>query len=200
MFVQVIESRTNDPDALRGQLQRWEHELMPGAVGYLGSTGGCTASGDLVLMARFEDADSARRNSDRAEQGEWWKETEAYLDGPARFRETTDVDVTRNGDLDDAGFVQVMIGHVADQARLRDLAREAEPFLTELRPELLGSVLAFFDDGEYVEFAYFTNESDARAGEAKELPAEVAEQIAEWDAVAKVEHYRDLAEPWLTTP
>ena len=50
MFVQVIESRTNDPDALRGQLQRWERELMPGAVGYLGSTGGCTASGDLILL------------------------------------------------------------------------------------------------------------------------------------------------------
>lgn len=200
MFIQVIEGRTEDPDALRRQLERWERELMPGAAGYLGSTGGCTSSGDCVIMARFEDAESARRNSDRPEQGAWWKETEACFDGPARFRETTDVDVMTHGDPDRARFVQVMVGRVADKAHARDLQREADPMLAEFRPELLGTVTAYFDRDEYVTLAYFTGEAAARQGEAKAPPADVAERIAEWGNVMKVEHFHDIAEPWLTSP
>lgn len=200
MFIQLMQARTNDAEAVQRQMQRWERELMPGAVGYLGSTGGCTASGACVMMARFEDGEAARRNSDRAEQDAWWKETEACFDGPVRFRETTEAEVMTHGDLDGAGFVQVMVGSVTDKSRAQELNREADPILAELRPELLGSVTAYFGDDEFVTFAYFTDETAARAGEAKEPPADVAERMAEWDEVMKVEHYHDLADPWLTTP
>jgi len=68
MFIQVIEGHTRDAEALHHQLERWQRDLMPGAIGYLGSTGGCTATGDCILIARFESAEAARRNSDRPEQ------------------------------------------------------------------------------------------------------------------------------------
>jgi hypothetical protein len=197
MFIQVIEGRTNDPEALHRQVERWEREVKPGAIGYLGSTGGCTSSGDCILIARFTDREAAQRNSERPEQTAWWTETEKLFDGAPRFHETTDVDVMAHGQLDDAHFVQVMDGHVADRARADALERESDTALAQARPDLLGAVTAYFEGDEFLEVAYFTTEEAARAAESREMPAEMAPQFAEWQQVMKVEHYRDLDHPWL---
>jgi hypothetical protein len=42
MFIQVIEGKTKNPDGVHERLEVWKHDLMPTAIGYLGSTGGCT--------------------------------------------------------------------------------------------------------------------------------------------------------------
>ena len=49
MFVQAIEGRVADREALRRELERWENELRPGARGFLGSTAGVKTS---VTVAR----------------------------------------------------------------------------------------------------------------------------------------------------
>ena len=105
MFIQVIEGRTSDPEALHRQMDVWERELKPGAEGYLGSAGGCTADGSFIMAVRFSDRDAAMRNGARAAQSAWWRETERCLDGPATFHDTEDVHVMTNGRLEDAGFV-----------------------------------------------------------------------------------------------
>ena len=197
MFIQVIEGRTNDPEAVHRQVERWERELKPGATGYLGSTGGCTSGGDCILIARFTDREAAQRNSDRPEQTEWWTETERLFDGAPRFHETTDVEVMTHGDLDSAHFVQVMDGHVTDRGRAAMLEHDADSALADARPDLLGAVTAYFDGDEFLEVAYFTTEEEARAAEARDLPPEMAAEFAEWEQVMKVEHYRDIADPWL---
>ena len=171
---------------------------MPGAVGYLGSTGGCTTSGDCILIARFTDADAARRNSERPEQDAWWRETAAQFDGPITFHDTTDVDVITHGAFDDAHFVQIMEGHVADRNRARALTDESDPMLVEQRPDLLGAVTAYYGDGEYTEAAYFTSEAEARAGERKEMPPEFTERFAQYQDVWQVDRYLDLPDPWLS--
>ena len=198
MFVQVIEGTTSDPDALHRRLEVWEAELMPGAIGYLGSTGGCTSSGDCILIARFESREAAQRNSDRPEQTEWWNETAKCFDGPVRFHDSVDVEVMAHGGFDDAGFVQVMDGHVTDRTRAIDLEHESDRVLADLRPDLLGSVTAFYDDGEFTEVAYFTDEASARSAERAEMPPELAEKFAEWESIMKVDRYLDIREPWLT--
>jgi hypothetical protein len=198
MFIQVIEGKTNDADKLHRQLEVWERDLMPGAIGYLGSTGGCTSTGDCILIARFESEDAAKRNSDRPEQDAWWSETERCFDGPVRFHDTVDVQVMAHGDLDGAHFVQVMEGHVSDHDRAVALGEESDPILTDARPDLLGAVTAFFDDGEFTEVAYFTSEEDARRAETGPVPDEAAPMLEEWEHVMKVEKYLDLTEPWLT--
>ncbi len=198
MFIQVIEGRTSDPVALHRRLEVWEAELMPDAIGYLGSTGGCTSNGDCILIARFESPEAARRNSDRPEQTEWWNETERCFDGPVRFHDSVDVEVMTHGGLDDARFVQVMDGHVTDRTRAIDLEHESDSVLAELRPDLLGSVTAFYDDGEFTEVAYFTDEASAREGERGDMPPELAEKFAEWESIMKVDKYLDIREPWLT--
>ncbi|MGD9701546.1 MAG: hypothetical protein AB7Q42_06170 [Acidimicrobiia bacterium] len=197
MFIQVIEGKTHDADALHRQLEVWQRDLMPGAIGYLGSTGGCTSNGDCILVARFESREAAQRNSDRPEQTQWWQETMKCFDGDVRFHDSVDVQVMEHGTLDDAHFVQVMEGHVMDRSRAEMLEREADPMLAEMRPELIGAVTAFFDGDEFAELAYFTSEEAAREGERQEPPPEAAAQMAEWERVMKVERYLDIKDPWL---
>lgn len=199
MYIQVIEGKTNDPGALYERLDIWERDLMPGAIGYLGSTGGCTASGDFILVARFESRDAAQRNSDRPEQSAWWAETETLFDGPARFHDSDDVQLMEHGELDSAHFVQVMEGHYSDRNRLIEIEREADPMLARLRPELLGAITVYFQDDEFTEVAYFTSEEEARRGESEPMPAEFASTFAEWERLAKVERYIDIADPRLTS-
>ena len=90
MFVQVIKGHTSDPAGLRQQMDTWRRDLKPGAVGFEGTTGGIADDGTVILLARFADADAARRNADRPEQGAWWEQTAKYFDSEPTFRESTD--------------------------------------------------------------------------------------------------------------
>ena len=198
MFIQVIQGRTADPEALRRRVEVWEQELRPGATGYLGSAGGCTSDGSFFLAARFEDHDAAMRNSRRPEQTAWWSETEACFDGPATFHDTEDVHVMAHGPLEEAGFVQVMEGHVADRAQADALEREADPVLARVRPDLLGTITAYFGADDFADIAYFTSEQAARDAERRDMPPEAAAAFGEWEQVMKVDRYLDIRQPWLT--
>ena len=197
MFVQVIEGRTGDAAGLRRQFERWQQEVRPGAEGFLGSTVGIADDGNVVALARFESADAAARNSQRAEQAAWWNETEKYLEG-ATFHDCTDTDTTLGGGRDDAGFVQVMIGRCTDPARMKELNRDFERRAPEVRPDVLGGISVFGDDGYYAEAAYFTSEADARAGEQDmaNLSGEDQAMYESWQAVMGGEvRYVDLKDP-----
>src|SRR3954454_17501872 len=114
MFVQVIQGHVDDAAPLRAAMEQWVRDVSPGAIGWLGSTGGVTEDGRFIVLARFESEDAARRNSERPEQDRWWSETARLLDGDATFRDSTDVTVDLSGDPDRAGFVQVMQGRSMD--------------------------------------------------------------------------------------
>jgi hypothetical protein len=198
MFIQVIEGRTSDPRALHERLDVWERDLRPGAVGYLGSTGGCTSDGDCILIARFEDEESARRNAARPEQTAWWTETEKCFDGPVTFHDTTDVQVMSHGAMDEARFVQVMEGRVTDRQAADRLTMESDDVLRRERPDLVGSVTAYYGDGEFTEVAYFTSEQDAREGEQHPVPPEFTSQFEAFQRLWQVDRYLDITDPWLT--
>ena len=166
MFVQVIKGHTSDPAGLRRQLERWRDELKPGAVGFEGSTVGIADDGTFIALARFTDSGAAKKNSDRPEQGAWWKDTTKYLDGEPTFRESTDTAPLFGGGSNDARFVQIMEGSVKHRAKAE--AFETPDMLEQLRaacPDLLGGQRVWFDDDTYIEAAYFTSEAEARRGE-----------------------------------
>jgi hypothetical protein len=167
MFVQVIKGRTSDPEGMQRQAQRWISDVRPSAIGHLGGTFGIADDGTFVVLARFEDEQSARANSERPEQQSWWEETARFSDGEATLRESSDVTLLFGGGSDDAGFVQVMEGTVTDRAKVE--AWETPERLEELRaarPDLLGGIRVWQSDGAFVEAAYFTSEDDARQGES----------------------------------
>jgi hypothetical protein len=166
MFVQVIKGHTNDPSGLREHLETWRRDLKPGAVGFEGTTGGIADDGTAIFLARFTDATAAQQNAERPEQGAWWEQTLKFFDSEPTFRESSDTSLLFGGGSDDAGFVQVMEGSVRDRAKAE--AFETPETLEQLRaarPDLLGGQRVWFDDGTYVEAAYFTSEADARRGE-----------------------------------
>jgi hypothetical protein len=196
MFIQIIQGRTSDADGLRAALDRWEEELAPGAVGWLGSTGGVTEDGRSIGVVRFESEEAARRNSDRPEQSRWWAETEKLFDGGATFRESTDVVVDVQGDPDQAGFVQVMQGRTSDPQRARELMTQDPDTWAAFRPDVIASVEALHDDGGYTMVLYFTSEADAREGERKEAPPELRAAMEEMNKLSVGEpEFFDLRQP-----
>ena len=172
MFIQVIQGKTSDADALRAQDDRWTEEVAPGAVGFLGSTSGVTDDGTSIAVVRFESEDAARRNSERPEQDAWWQQT-AQLIPDATFRETSDTVLMGSGGSDDAGFVQVIQGQVSDVERMREIGAQFEASGAMARPDVLGGIVALYDDGSYTNVIYFTSEAAAREGEAKDPPPEL---------------------------
>lgn len=201
MFVQMFTGRVTDRDAVRAVLESWPSSAGRDAKGWLGSTAGITDDGELVALARFESEDAARANSERPEQGEWWESLAAHLAGEASFFESSEVDDDVVGDPGTARFVQVMRGRVSDATRARALASEGTGIWARYRPDILASLLLSHDDGEYAMAIYFTSEVEARRGEKKEPPAELAALIEEMNSldVGEVTYY-DLRDPWLSAP
>ena len=198
MFIQVIQGRTSDADGLRAAIDRWEKDLAPGTVGWLGTTGGVTADGRAIAVVRFESEEAARRNSERPEQDRWWRETEKLYDGGATFRESSDVVVDLQGDPDRAGFVQIMQGRTSDPARARQLMTQDPDMWAKFRPDVLGSVEALHDGGAYTMVLYFTSEAEAREGERKEVPLELRATMDEMEKLTVEQpEFFDLEQPML---
>lgn len=201
MFVQVIQGRTQQPQALVDAFDRWKAGLSSGATGWLGSTGGVTEDGRFIVVARFESEKAAMANSARPEQDAWWAETAKLLDGEAVFHNSTDVEVDVNGDPDQAGFVQVMQGRGSDPERAKQLMAQDADKWAELRPDVIGSVAIGHDEGAYTMVMYFTSEAEAREGERKELPPELQAQMEEMNKLNIGEpEFFDLKQPSLNSP
>jgi hypothetical protein len=196
MFVQVIKGRTNDAAAVRRQAERWRDEIRPGAVGFLGSTAGVADDGTFVVFARFADEASAKANSERPEQGAWWSEMAAHIDGEPTFLESSDAEIILDPS-DDAGFVQVMEGTVTDRARAQALEGEMIDQLRSVRPDLLGSVRVWLPGDAFIEAAYFTSEEEARKGESSE---EFSQPPEEFSQLYGEMTFLDLRDPLLTGP
>ena len=201
MFVQVIQGKAKDAAGLRKQWEKWDQELKPGAIGYLGSTAGVTADGEYIQLARFESEESARANSDRPEQGAWWEETSQYIEDPL-FHDCTEVHLSKDGGSDEAGFVQVMQGKTTDPEKARELDSQMEGRMDKLRPDVLGSVTAVHpENGRYTTAIYFTSEAETRAKEKEmETSPDFQEVMAEWQAIADGEpKFLDITEPWYSS-
>lgn len=200
MFIQVIQGRTENDQALRAATERWADELAPGAEGWLGATFGVTDDGVFIGVVRFDSEESARRNSERPEQGAWWRETEQLLSGGATFHDYTDITTMLRGGSDDAGFVQVLQGRVSDRDRMVELTDRAGSVLASERPEIIGGTLAVGPDGGFTETVAFTTEDAARDGERRQLSRAGEELMSELNALIESVTYLDLHRPWFASP
>jgi hypothetical protein len=185
-----MEGSVGDRDRLRSQLDTWSKELAPGATGWLGHTAGVAPDGTFFAAVRFESADAAKANSDRPEQGEWWNKTAQCLESDVRFADCADVDTLgKRGGSDDAGFVQVIQGRGDRQAMLT-ASRGRQEFFARVRPDVLGSYVAWEAPGRFSQLVYFTSEAAAREGEQR---SEIVMSAVQFD------RFIDLPDPWLVS-
>jgi hypothetical protein len=191
MFVQVIQGTLTDQAQIRAALDRWVGELAPDASGWLGTTAGVTEDGRFIALARFENE----------ELDQWWAETAKLFTGEATFRDSTDVTVDLQGNPDDAGFVQIIQGRSSDPERVKELTSQDSDQWAEYRPDIIGSLAIGHEGGAYTVAIYFTSEAEAREGERKEPPPEIAAQMAEMQKLEVGEpEFFDIKDPWLYSP
>jgi len=198
MFVQVIQGNTSDPEGFRRQLDRWNEELRPGAIGFLGSTAGVAQDGTAIAVARFESAEAAGQNSERPEQGRWWAEMEKTFDGEVSFHDYEEIRLLHGGGSDDAGFVQIISGRATDKDRMNALEDKILDWFPNVRPDFIGSLLAW-DGDRFTEVAYFESEAAARAGETRVAESDNAAQFQEWIDLCEDLTYIDITEPQMTS-
>ena len=201
MFVQVIQGHVEDAAPLKAAVDRWVREVSPGAIGWLGSTGGVTEDGRFIALARFESAEAARRNSERPEQDAWWSATSSLFSKEVTFSDSSDVFADVRGDADSAGFVQVMHGRGTDPKRARALMEENADQWASFRPEILGQLEVDQPDGLWTMAIYFTSEQAAREGEQRPLPPALQAEMDEMQAMSLgMPEFYDLKDPWLHSP
>jgi len=195
MFIQIIQGKCTRQDECREMGERWRRELGPGAEGWLGGTYGFTDDDQFMAIVRFDSRESAARNSQRPEQGAWWREMEPLFEGPVEFHDCDDVTLMLDGGSDDAGFVQVIRGKVDDAATLKKMMTDTEQ-LHEMRPDIIGGTLAIEEDGTFIETIAFTDEASARAGEQIEMPEDVRRAM---ESAMHDVSYADLHHPWFAS-
>jgi hypothetical protein len=201
MFIRVIQGRATNPPGIRRDLGRWQRLLAADADGWLGSTTGITEDGWSITVVRFASEAHARRNSDRPEQREWWRDASQHL---ARVisHDAPKVHIYRDGGSAQAGFVQVIQGHTDDIERMASLGRDQDDVLAREAPHLLGVTVAEHADrpGDFTQIVYFTSEQDARRF-AQEPPAAADEPVLERlrSLMTNVRCF-DLRDPQLLSP
>jgi hypothetical protein len=201
MFIQVIQGKAKDAAGLRKQWEKWEQEIKPSAIGYLGSTAGVTADGEFIALARFESEDAARANSDSPQQSAWWEETSRYVEDPM-FHDCTLVDLMNDGGSDAAGFVQIIQGKTKDVDKARSLDSASQDQMRDMRPDVIGGLVAWHpQNGRYTNAIYFTSEAEARAKERESSSSpEFQKFMEEWGALSDGEpKFLDITDPWFSS-
>jgi len=203
MFIQIIQGKCQDENALHRQLDMWRQEMGPKAAGWLGGTYGLTDDDMFIGVVRFESKEAAARNSTRPEQSGWWAETEKCFDGDVSFHDCDEAMEFLGGGADDAGFVQVIQGRVEDPERFRAAMAQPMDMLKEARPEIIGGTIAIEPDGRFTQTVAFRTEDAAREGEQKPMPETMPEDMRKTmeDTMAQMKDvtYLDLHHPWFAS-
>jgi hypothetical protein len=196
MFLQVFRGDVHDPAATHGALDRLMDTLDGTTDGWLGTTAGVTPDGHSLTLSRFTTAEDARRTNQGPAGHTWLAEMSGLSSVPVTVDDCPQVITQLRGDSSDAEFVQVLQGRIADLERLEHALEAASPWQTESRSDIIGGLLALHGDGRFTQAVYFTSESEARAGERVERPAE-ADEI---DSLVSDVSYFELRQPWAYTP
>jgi hypothetical protein len=202
MFIRVIQGRATNPPGIRRDLGRWQRLLAADADGWLGSTAGITEDGCSITVVRFASEAQARRNSDRPEQREWWRDASQHLTRVV-VHDASKVHIyDAEGGAAEAGFVQIIQGHSDDLGRMASVGGDEGEILAREAPHILGVTVAEHADraGDFTQIVYFTSEQDARRFEPV-APVE-ADEPAQEERRRLITDLRcfDLRDPQLLSP
>ncbi len=197
MFIQVIQGTVTDNEHLKRQMDLWRTELKPGARGYLGSVAGTAANGQHIAVVLFDSELAARTNSQRPEQGDWWRDTEKGFKGDVTFTSCRQVDVALGGIVKDAGFVQIIQGQASDKVAMRQLLAEMEPLIRKQRPDVLGTIFGWDDNNRFTQAVFFKSVKAARKAEEAGASDNIRERFIALSVGER--KYLDLENPDIDT-
>jgi hypothetical protein len=201
LFIRILQGPVADEAGARAELDRWRRDLGPGAAGWQRLTAGVADGRELIALFRYDDETAAIAGAGRPEQTDWQAAVERFLSGPATWHDCQVVHVMKAGDTEQAGFVRVVQGRLADPIRLAGMRAEVERTLRERAPHVLGVVLAEHADEPdgFTEVTYFTSEREARAAE-REMPVEVAVQLGTVRSYLEGLRFSELRAPLIARP
>jgi len=190
----MVQGNCSRQDDMRRIVDDW-CTSMADHDGWLGGTYGFTDDDQFVGVVRFTSQSAAESAGMRPDAGMRWAAASDCFDGMPEIHMSEDVTLMLNGGSDDAGFVQVMRGRIGNIEKLREMNGDTAmtSMLHEARPDIIGGTLVIEADGSFIETIAFTSEAEARAGEQREMPAEVAADMA---AAMQEVAYLDLHRPW----
>jgi hypothetical protein len=193
----MVQGHCSRQDEMRGLVDDW-CATMADRPGWLGGTYGFTDDDRFLGIVRFDSSAARSECASTPEAAILWAAAEELFEGGHEIHESEDVTMMLDGGSDDAGFVQVMRGRVADADRFRHFTNDTEmtSMLHQARPEIIGATVAIEPDGSFLETIAFTDEASARQGEQLEMPADVRAEME--SAMADVE-YVDLHHPWFAS-
>ena len=196
MVVELIEGFAPSGEVLRRRMSGWREEIAGDVPGWRGTTAGVADDGTFVALFEFDhDASSITQHQ------RWCTQTLASLGGDATRTVYPRVPLRVVGEVEAAGFVQVVVGRVHDVAAGEAYLAAFDRAVAPLRPDMTGRLMANRDDGRYVGAFYFASESAARAGEAQELPADLLDLTRRGESIGNgPPRYIDLRDPWLFAP
>lgn len=193
MYIQMVQGACGRQQDMHRVVDAWCSDMAT-RPGWLGGTFGFDDDGAFHGIVRFESEDACRENGDREESAWWWAAAAECFDGEPTIHASSEVMMMLDGGSDDAGFVQIMRGRIADPTLVRGMTSDGTmTMLHQARPEIIGATLAIEDDGTFTETVSFTSEREARRGESAQMPAEMAERMN--TAFAEVS-FTDLHQPW----
>jgi hypothetical protein len=126
----------------------------------------------------------------------WWKKFVAEFDGQVQMITSDDVTPQDSTVYPSAGFVQMMSATVADRSSVECIEEIDEAF-KRWWPDLLGATGYGLPGQRMLAVDYFTSESEARAGEQRQPPPEVAEAMPRWLGQMGNVEWLDLAQWWV---
>ena len=103
MFIQVIQGNVSDEAALRRSVDRLVTDVLPEAIGHLGTTAGMCDDGIFLAVVRFESAEAAAHNSARPGQQLWWADIATLFEGDVTVTDYLDAPRAPDADRNDAG-------------------------------------------------------------------------------------------------
>jgi hypothetical protein len=181
---QVVQGRTEDPDATREALDRWVR--TNDSHGWVRATAGVATDGAFLAVLLFDE------NVDRPDLAEL---VDTLVDPTLRTGVRTET--FSPGDLARARFVQVVQGAVTDLDEAFRGLTVFQELLAIHAPYLLGTITIAHEGGRFTRVLHFSSEAEARRGEAAR-PPEVQRSDDELLRllVGPVE-FLDLRDPWL---
>lgn len=198
VFIQIIQGRASDTEALRVEYERSIGRLADQAEGWLGSTAGLTDEGAFFAAVRFASGEAARRASRQAEHEAWWQELTTVADGEASVHECSDVAEFAGGVAATAGFVEVIQGRAVDLGDILHRVAMAESSALPHQPVLLGGYIAAHDRADgFTQLMYYPSEQAARertSEEVRETELLQVETMSEF--VTDVRRFA-IPDPWL---